>query len=94
MIPFWITFSERWQKEHGCAVPIGLGVTAHDLPEAIRIVERFVFLLPESEGDLIVHEDISFEELGRVAGDYVLDHMGPMPVHGIWYPFTGIRSSS
>lgn len=55
------------------------------------MARRAGYRLPDDGEDLVVHEEITLSELEHMAPAFVLAHMGPMPVRGIWYPFHGIR---
>lgn len=65
-------------------VPLGLGVTAHDLSDALGIVRGadYATFLPDGMAGVTIREGIRFDELPR----YVQERMGPIVVRGIWYP--------
>jgi hypothetical protein len=79
---FWIVPPSR----HG---PLGFGVTGWSLEDALRIIrvlgyERY---LPEDLSTLAVREGVTVAELDH---SYVVGHMGPFVVRGMWYPFVAI----
>lgn len=79
LTPFWIVPPGR----HG---PLGFGVTAHGLDDALRIIResRFADYLPSDPGSLRIVEGVRYDDLEE---DHVRAHMGPIVVRGLWYPF-------
>ena len=77
LIPFWIRIP-NWSH-----APIGYGVTAYSLEDALALITGRGYRLPDVSDDLQVKEDIRYEELTA----YVQQHMGPIVVRGMWYPF-------
>jgi hypothetical protein len=78
LTPFWIVPPGEWG-------PLGFGVTAHSLDDALTIIRAAGYdgFLPEDAGLLKVVKDVRFDDLP----DYVRTHMGPIVVRGLWYPF-------
>ena len=74
--------------------PLGYGVTAFSLTDALEIIRRAGYELPaDATNPLKVREGIKPADIEHC---YVRDHMGPIAVRGLWYPFvdvgTGTRS--
>jgi hypothetical protein len=67
--------------------PLGYGVTAFSITDAFEIIQRAGYRLPDDKRTLAVHADI---KPAGIANDYVREHMGPIVVRGLWYPFTGV----
>ncbi len=63
--------------------PLGYGVTAWTLEDAFSIILGRGYSLPSDPMKMRIRENIRFEELS----EYVKDHMGPIVVRGMWYPF-------
>ncbi len=65
--------------------PLGLGVTARSLDDAMAILRAAGFgrFLPEDAGLLEITENIWHASLR----EYVRERMGPIVVRGVWYPF-------
>ncbi len=80
LIPFWIAPP----SQHG---PLGFGVTAHSLADALHIIESAGYPLPEDRSRLRVTEKVRVSDLDEA---HVVRNMGPMVVRGIWYPFTKV----
>lgn len=74
---YWISTS------HG---PLGLGVTAWSVEDALRIVQQLGYgmWLPADPRQAQLNSDVTIETLDP----YVRRHMGPVVVRGLWYPFT------
>jgi hypothetical protein len=77
---YWIAGTVK----HG---PLGFGVTAFSLDDAFRLLELSGYgrFLPEDLATLDVKEDVAFADLEQ---NHVRPNIGPMPVRGIWYPFS------
>ncbi len=71
-----ITEFDRWG-------PIGFGVTAFSLDDAIKLIRAEGYELPESLDQLQVRENVTFAELDP---QNVAPHMRPMVMRGVWYP--------
>lgn len=67
--------------------PLGYGVTAFSVCEALEIVARAGYHLPDDKTALRVRTDIRPAD---IVDRHVRDHMGPIVVRGLWYPFIGI----
>jgi hypothetical protein len=76
---FWIVPPGR----HG---PIGFGVTAHDIDDALRIIRLFGYAdyLPDDLGSLKITQGVRYFDLEE---NHVRKNMGPIVVRGLWYPF-------
>jgi hypothetical protein len=79
---FWIVPPSR----HG---PLGFGVTARSLDDALRIIRAFDFerYLPEDLATLAVREGVTIADLDQ---PHVVGNMGPIVVRGMWYPFVAV----
>jgi hypothetical protein len=67
--------------------PLGFGVTAFSLKDALQIIQDEGFELPDDLSTLEIRENIKYDEL---ESSYVQKHMGPIVVRGMWYPFHGV----
>ena len=79
LTPFWIVPPSA----HG---PLGFGVTAWSLADALSIIRAFDYgrFLPDDLSALTVTEGVTVAELDQ---PHVVANMGPIAVRGIWYPF-------
>ncbi len=79
LTPYWIVPP----APHG---PLGFGVTARSLDDALRIIRSLGFgcYLPDDLNTLAVREGVTVADLDR---PHVVAHMGPIVVRGMWYPF-------
>jgi hypothetical protein len=73
---FWITTGNRWG-------PLGFGVTAWSVDDAIRLIKAEGFDIPESPDQLQVHENVNYSDLDP---NNVAPNIGPMVMRGLWYP--------
>ena len=73
---YWITTGNRWS-------PLGFGVTAWSVEDAIRLLKAEGFDMPESLEQLQVQENVTFADLDH---NHVVPNMGPMVMRGVWYP--------
>ena len=82
LTPFWIVPP----NDRG---PLGFGVTAHSLDDALRIIREagYADYLPEADGMLKITEGVRFADLEE---DHVRSNMGPIIVRGLWYPFVRV----
>jgi hypothetical protein len=80
LIPFWIVPPSN----HG---PLGFGVTAYSLADALHIIESAGYSLPDDRSTLRVTEQIQVSNLEE---PHVVRNMGPIVVRGIWYPFAKV----
>ncbi len=69
--------------------PLGFGVTAYDLEDAVGIIRELGYsdCLPTDIGLLQITEGVRYEDLDH---SYVRSHMGPIVVRGLWYPFVRV----
>lgn len=74
---FWIVTPDP----HG---PLGFGVTAFSLSDALQIVRSFGYQLPDDLSALQIREGITIADLDE---PHVVRNMGPIVVRGLWYPF-------
>ena len=76
---FWITPP----SPHG---PLGFGVTALSLKDALFIIQAMGYgdYLPEDLSTPKVIEGVTLAQLDQ---PHVVAHMGPIVVRGMWYPF-------
>jgi hypothetical protein len=65
--------------------PLGFGVTAHSFDDAIEIIKRRGYNLPQDMAALTVQKISSVKDISDA---HVQRHMGPIVVRGLWYPFT------
>jgi hypothetical protein len=79
---FWVVPPGR----HG---PLGFGVTAHSLADALALIRASGYgdFLPEDVGSLTITEGVRVADLEH---PYVREHMGPIVVRGLWYPFVRV----
>lgn len=67
--------------------PLGYGVTAFSLTDAFQIVARAGHQLPDDKCMLRVRADIKAADLKH---RFVREHMEPIVVRGMWYPFRDV----
>jgi len=67
--------------------PLGYGVTAFSSTDALEIVHRAGYRLPDDTSTLRVRAGIKPQEIEH---QFVLERMGPIVVRGLWYPFTEV----
>jgi hypothetical protein len=79
---FWIVPP----SPHG---PLGFGVTARSLDDALRIIRALGYerYLPDDLNTLSVREGIMVAELDQ---PHIVANMGPIVVRGMWYPFVAV----
>ena len=75
-----------WVVPPGRYGPLGFGVTAHTFDDALEIIRSLGYgdYLPMDLGELRVIQRIRYRD---VPNDHVRNHMGPIVVRGLWYPF-------
>jgi hypothetical protein len=80
---FWIEFDYSTQNEPPAGTRIGVGVTAIDRRDALRLVAHRVF----GDGPLPTVKEIreDVDVLSLHEGD-VLPNLGPPHVRGVWFP--------
>jgi hypothetical protein len=71
--------------------PLGYGVTAFSIEDALEIVRRAGYHLSNDMSALRVKAGIRPTEIEY---QYVRDHMGPIVVRGLWYSFVGVGHGS
>ena len=81
------TLTAFWIDGPDPSGPLGYGVTAFSITDAVEIVQRAGYRLPDDKGSLRVRADIKAAEIEH---DYVREHMGPIVVRGLWYPFIDV----
>lgn len=64
--------------------PVGLGVTAFDLADAIWMLRQAGYeqFVNAPVDELVIRRDVAFADLPQL----VQGHVGPMVVRGVWYP--------
>ena len=79
---YWITPP----SQHG---PLGFGVTALSLDDAIFIIRELSYgtWLPDDLSLLKIREGVTVAKLNE---PYVVANMGPIVVRGMWYPFIAL----
>jgi hypothetical protein len=79
LIAFWI----RSPLPHA---PIGFGVTARSLDDALSIIRAFDFgrYLPGNMAGVQITAGVTVAQLDQ---PNVVARMGPITVRGLWYPF-------
>ena len=75
-----------WIVPPGRNGPLGFGVTAYDVDDALGIIRSLGYgaRLPADLGDLHIIEGIKYADLEK---KHVRTNMGPIVVRGMWYPF-------
>jgi hypothetical protein len=78
-----------WIKSPIPNAPLGFGVTARSLTDALAIVHAVGYgsFLPENLNGVEITEGIT---VGALDHSHVVMNMGPISVRGIWYPFIGV----
>ena len=74
---FWIEHSDM----HG---PLGYGVTAFSESDAFQIVEGLGYQVYAADK---IRQITTVDEIPH---HHVREHMGPIVVRGLWYPFTSV----
>jgi len=67
--------------------PLGYGVTGFSVADAMEIVRRAGYRLPDDTSTLRVREGVRPSDIEH---RYVREHMGPIVVRGLWYPFIDV----
>jgi hypothetical protein len=82
-----------WLVPPGRNGPLGFGVTAHTLDDALSIIGRAGYgdYLAEGVGSLRITEGVTVADLEHA---YVRAHMGPIVVRGLWYPFVCVGNGA
>jgi hypothetical protein len=78
-----------WIKSPFPHAPLGFGVTAWSLDDALRIIVDLDYgrYLPDDPAGVQVREGITVAELDQ---PHVAANMGPIAVRGMWYPFVAV----
>jgi hypothetical protein len=78
-----------WIKSPLPHAPLGFGVTARSLDDALAIIRALDYgrYLPDDLADLRVTEGITVADLDQ---PHVVANMGPIVVRGMWYPFVAV----
>ncbi len=88
LVPFWIIPPQPPAPKPGeirtGGPPLGLGVTAFDLDDALWILRQteYANYLASPAEEPLVRRDVRFDDLPK----HVQQHMGPIVVRGLWYP--------
>ncbi len=80
------TLTAFWIVPRDKGVGAGLGVTAHSLADAWRILDNDGYSLPEDKSELQVIEGVQVSDLDP----HVVANMGPIVVRGVWFPFSKV----
>lgn len=77
-----------WIEPISSCGPLGIGVTAWTIDDALRIARAFGYgtWLPDDSTDVRFTADVRVPTLDP----FVLGHMGPVVVRGLWYPFRSV----
>ncbi|HET6880169.1 MAG TPA: hypothetical protein VFI31_08445 [Pirellulales bacterium] len=81
------TLTAFWIEGPGPKGPLGYGVTAFSLMDAFEIVARAGYQLRDDKSTLRVWANIKRADLEH---GFVREHMGPIVVRGLWYPFIAV----
>lgn len=73
---YWISTGHRWR-------PIGYGVTAWSVEDAMQLLREAKLDIPEDLERLQIRENVAFADLDQ---NHVVPNMGPMVLRGVWYP--------
>jgi hypothetical protein len=78
-----------WIKSPVSGAPLGFGVTARSVDDALRIIEAVGFgrYLPDDRSTLQITEGVTVAELDQ---PHVVANMGPIAVRGLWYPLVAV----
>jgi hypothetical protein len=78
-----------WVKPPSPHGPLGFGVTALSLNDAIFIIRALGYgdYLPVDLSLLKIREGVTVAELDQ---PHVVANMGPIAVRGMWYPFVAV----
>ena len=83
LTPFWIEFDYSPEQQPPVGTRFGVGVTAIDRRDALRLVAHRVFgdgpLPPVKE----IRENVDVSSLDE---GHVLRNIGPLHVRGVWFP--------
>lgn len=78
-----------WIKSPLPHAPLGFGVTAWSLDNALGIIAALDYgrYLPGDQAGMQIREGITVAELDQ---PHVAANMGPIAVRGMWYPFVAV----
>ncbi len=76
-----------WIEDPDPSGPLGYGITAFSLTDALEIIRRAGYRLPDDISTLSIQVGIQFADIPH---DFVRKHMGPIVVRGLWYPFIAV----
>ncbi len=81
-----VELTSFWIKSPLSHAPLGFGVTAHSLEDALSLIRALGYarFLPDNLADIHVTAGVGVSDLEE---PYVVAHMGPIVVRGMWYPF-------
>jgi hypothetical protein len=78
---YWITSpTQPWG-------PLGYGVTAWSVEDALRIIRGWGFELPDPLDLVSIQDGITVADLDQ---SHVVPNMGPIVLRGMWFPFMGL----
>ncbi len=75
-----------WIESPNRGGPLGFGVTAHSIDDALGIIRFFGYTnyLPADLASLKIIEGVRYHDL---EANHIRPNMGPIVVRGMWYPF-------
>jgi hypothetical protein len=78
-----------WIKSPLRGAPLGFGVTAWSLSDAIGIIRALDYgsYLPDDQAGVQIIKGIT---IGQLDHPHVVANMGPIAVRGMWYPFVAV----
>ena len=78
-----------WIRSSSSHAPLGFGVTARSLEDALQIIRAFGYgdFLPADRHGLEVVQPMTISALDQ---NHVAPNMGPTNVRGLWYPFVAV----
>lgn len=79
---YWITTGNAWG-------PLGIGVTAFTVADALSLVRSEGFDIPEGLEGVQIRENVTFSDLDP---NHVVPNMGPLVMRGVWFPRRNLYS--
>lgn len=78
-----------WIESPTPHAPLGFGVTARSLEDALAIIRTFGYAkyLADDIASLRITAGITIADLDQ---PHVIASMGPIVARGLWYPFVGV----
>ena len=78
-----------WIVPPGRSGPLGFGVTAYDIDDALGIIQSLGYAdyLPSDNASLKITEGVRYADLEE---NHVRTNMGPIVVRGMWFPFVRV----